>query len=385
MENDSTTPAYHDVHVAFDLNAATTTLNGDIRGGAEYRTIADTTDFYSAVRYDTVGSGDTLWFISTYQASGNDSRTWYNSTTGVLTSFAFDRSSGGAFSPAVNSQPTPQTYTRPMLHVFSGGSGMSLHSVVGRVIEPYHNGIGNLGRDQTDSMVISVVGVSACFSYSGGTLYVGQAVTFDASCSTGWTALEYSWDFDEGAGATGWSSTATIQHTFSSGGNRDVVLSARRDARHTDADDSTRVVSIAAFSVYITGPDLIETSDSYTWEAHPQGGSTPFHYQWYYKQGTGDSTAVGGDSATYTRNVSVGKTNYIFRLRVVVTDSLQRTATHSYWVEVVPEGGDRASIGALDAMGACVSLPAVRSRRQAALSAIGASGRWPTPCRLARP
>jgi hypothetical protein len=168
-------------------------------------------------------------------------------------------------------------------------------------------------------------------------------------------------------------------------GSYNVLLSARRAARPSDADDSTRTVAIApGLSVWIAGPDLIGTSGSYTWEAQASGGQTPYHYQWYYKQG-GSETPVGTDSPYYSRYVSVGKTAYAFRLRNVVTDATPATAQRVYWVEVMPGGGGLASIGALDARGACAALPAARTQRQAALSVIAASGRWPTPCRLSQP
>ncbi len=379
-------PFYHDVRVAFDLNTDTTTITGDIRAGYAYVPRMNTSldPSYTSDAHE-VNAGDSLWLISTFVASDNGGRAWHNNTAGVLTAFNPNYSNQPlAFGPAVNSLPLFNGPT-PMLYVFTSPGGTNTYQVVGRVTEPYHSGLGSdAGRVQTASTIhVTVYAVHACFGYSG-SLWAGQPVSFDASCSTGADLLEFSWNFGDNSPSTSWSTSATIQHTYGSAGTYGVLLSARRVARHTDTDDTTRVVTITpGLSAYISGPDVITTSGDYSWDTYASGGTAPYHYRWHYKQGATE-TDVGTDSPTYSRYVQA-RTPYFFRLRDSVTDAGAGLAQPFFWVEVMPGGGGAAAVGFLDASGACAALPATLTARQAKLEEIRTSGAWPVPCRRRTP
>lgn len=381
LQNDPSAPDYHDARVAFDLVPATTSLAGDIRAGDVFRYIADETQLYPLQASMTVAAGDTLWLISTYVAQGSDSRPWYDSKTGVFTSFNPNYDvSREAFGPAVNSIPVASG-PPPMLQVFAvAGTQARLFRVVGRVTEPYHDGLSNLGRDQTSqSITVTVVPPVSCFTYSG-TLTSGQQIAFDGRCSA-YGAVEYSWSFGDGTAATAWSAdSGVVRHAYASGGTYPAQLNVRRQTSTAPVATSSQSVPIAALDVAIVGPDAISSTGTYQWDAVVTGGQRPLAYRWYYKQGVGAEQLVDSDSS-YSRFVVVGGSFYSFRLRVVATDARLDSAVTFEIVEVWSGGGSFALIGALDPAGECSPLPTSRPERQRALAAIIASGRWPVPCR----
>jgi hypothetical protein len=96
----------------------------------------------------------------------------------------------------------------------------------------------------------------------------------------------------------------------------------------------TRVVPPTPPTVTITGPSYISTPGNYTWTANVSGGTPPYTYQWYYKLLTGGTwqKLTGQTNPSYTRYV--GYSQWAFRLRADVTDSLGLVGSGGIVVDV---------------------------------------------------
>lgn len=84
----------------------------------------------------------------------------------------------------------------------------------------------------------------------------------------------------------------------------------------------TRLVPPAPPTVIISGPTYIQKPGNYSWTANVAGGVPPYTYQWWYRLLTGGpwQKLTGETNPTYTRYV--GYSQWAFRLRADVTDSL---------------------------------------------------------------
>ncbi len=96
------------------------------------------------------------------------------------------------------------------------------------------------------------------------------------------------------------------------------------------------VIGKPVLHVYITGDDEVLEYTSGTWTANIQHGSSPFSYQWYYKENGQSSWSTGGTSSSYTRHVGPPGT---FQVKCVVTDNDSATDEEIYYVFVKEEGG----------------------------------------------
>lgn len=387
-ENIPTSGFWQDVRVAFSLSRYPTHVTGSIRAADFFHdfTVASDTALYSPPGTSfTLGVGDTLWFASTHlaQPDTGPACAWCGQHSGVLVHFHWDYAqSPGVRSFSTNSVPETGAHM-PMLHLYSTPRPGQPYQAVARITEPYHYS-NDSGRIQTGQNILAtVMGLDACFTRSGLQI-AGSPITFDGRCSQAYGVREYRWDFGDQTPATTWSAgDSTLQHTYAQLGTYIVRLDVRRATSTAPTDSSLQAITVSGLTVTLVGPDLIGSSGTYQWHAVATGGVTPYHDQWYYKQGVTEQQ-VGTDSPDYRRDVSVGKTSYTFRLRTVVTDAVPSAREGRLFVEVIPGGGNYASVGALTASGMCAPLPAVHSQRQAALSAIAAAGRWPVPCLLGR-
>lgn len=98
----------------------------------------------------------------------------------------------------------------------------------------------------------------------------------------------------------------------------------------TEADSvrSSRCVTLADFSVAISGPSSVFAERTATWTAAVSGSATPFTYQWYR-----DGVA-SGNSPSITLNT--GATNFSLQVDVTDANSQTRTATQSVSVSLAP-------------------------------------------------
>lgn len=377
---------FQDVHVGFALSTYADTfrtLAGSLRAADFFHDFSyypDTALFSPPGSAFTIGVGDTLWFTSTYRAMGLCG--WCGDPARVLSSFSQDYcSTMKTFGSATNSVPQTSDVL-PMLHTFPVPRPSEPYCAAVRVTEPLHDGRNHPGSVQPDTIFVSVAGLDAAFTVTGSPV-VGQPLTFDGRASQGYGSLEYRWTF--GDTSRSWSaSDSVVQHTYTLAGTFTVVLWVRRQGSTAPTDSASQQLAVSAsqLSALVEGADYITSSGTYQWQTLASGGVSPYHYQWYYKQGVQAEEAVGTDSPWYSRLVTVLKTAYAFRLRSVVTDAALDTAQKVYWVDVVPGGGGAlASVGLKDAAGACVALPAGREARQAAHAAMVALGLWPVPCR----
>jgi len=376
---------YHDQHVRFDLNAATTTLSGSIQAGEEIHEMQTTNDLYGAQSSFTIAAGDTLWLISTYTASGDDSRPWYNSVTGVMTKFNADYARDpDAFGGSVNSVPNWNAPSKPFLTSYSS-QDTATFLVRGLVSQPYESGSGSAPGMLTSAITVHVVPPVSCFVHSD-TLAAHASIHFNGSCSSAYPGGMYdkslNWDWGDGT-SSGWQGGIdTASHTYSAAGNYTVRLDVRRVFSTAPVVSSSQPLQVSAVVAGITGPDIIWSTGSYTWYSSVSGGQSPFHYKWYYKKG-GTESLVDSVNASYTRTVSTAGAPYVFRIRLVVTDAQPDTANVIYWVDVPGSGGGAAPtalLGTRDPNGGCRVLPASRAGRRTRYDAIVAAGGWPELC-----
>jgi PKD repeat protein len=141
---------------------------------------------------------------------------------------------------------------------------------------------------------------------------VGTAVTFHGSASGGTAPLSYSWNFGDGATATG---TLTPSHTYSTAGNFTVTLTVT---------DSTGAKASASTSANETAPTSPLTASAgsavsgqvgtpVTFQGSASGGTAPLSYQWNF----GDGTTTSGTLTPSHTYSTAGN----FTVTLTVTDS----------------------------------------------------------------
>lgn len=387
---DSSSGYYHDVHVALNRTAPTGfSLTGDIRAG-DYYLSYDKGELYPAGRSFTIAAGDTLWFQATYLGTGSPTKPWYGNPQAILTQFNFDhRLYPTDFHGGVNSSSflSPYVETSPALWSFPAGA--EPFRVVGRVVAPHHALMGDGVVRLADSISVTTIAVTACFSVTGVRVQ-GEVLTFDGHCASGQDTLEYRWTFGDG-GAVEWTRDSVVaHHVYATGGTYAATLRVRRVRSTAPVDSTTQSLAIIGGPLWvrISGYDAITTKGTYTWTSEPHDGVPHYDtYRWYYQQG-GSSEYLDGTDRTYQRYISAKWPPYTFRLRNTVQDAIPAVAVDTLWVDVIPGGGGYAPmglVGLVDATGACQALPADRQARQAAHAAIARSGRWPEPCLVRAP
>lgn len=105
--------------------------------------------------------------------------------------------------------------------------------------------------------------------------------------------------------------------------------------------------AVNPLSVAISGPEVIETDGSYSWEAIHSGGLPPYAYQWKYCVSGCQYVGIG---KTYSRYVAVGDPD--FTLEVTVTSSDSQSKSDNHYVYVSKGGGQFY-----------VERPGIRTRR----------------------
>jgi len=75
-------------------------------------------------------------------------------------------------------------------------------------------------------------------------------------------------------------------------------------------------------AVSISGPTTIRQAGSNTWSAVVSGGSAPYTYRWEFKSRSGSWNVVGGNTSTYSRNITTSDAP-TFYLRVTATSGNQ--------------------------------------------------------------
>lgn len=330
IENES--GVYQDVVIPFDLSPVTVSNSGWFGAATQYTGIgADGSELSQfSTSGPTVSSGSTVWFASTYVATGSGGRGWFNRANQVLNSFNFDYGRDTSkFGPATNSFPTTNN-SIPMAHVFAAPGAQTTFQVRLRAILPFHLGTSaDPGTTVSQSMTVTVTGSNVDFSNSANPT-AGQPVAFTAVSMLGDPYFEYYWDFGDGANS-GWSASKQVQHTYASGGQKTVKLIVRNASLEGPTDTLPKSVTVAEpLTVNLTGPDSIEVSGTYTWRAYASGGTGSYTYQWYYRPPSGSEQAVGTNSFRYARSVTYGSPGY-FRIRVLVTSG---TASVSRFVWV---------------------------------------------------
>jgi subtilisin family serine protease len=87
--------------------------------------------------------------------------------------------------------------------------------------------------------------------------------------------------------------------------------------------------TLAPLGSSITGPNIINSPGTYTWDSNPSGGSGTYAYQWRYRPIDSQTWTVVGTGRTYSRTISQSQIN--FWLQVTVT-SMWRTTTSPVFV-----------------------------------------------------
>lgn len=328
---------YYDVHVAFDLGfASRTSFFGDIRAGTQWAyPMEQANQLYDATRNFQISPGEPLWFISTFVPVMGDTGgppqappppgapPWYGSQLHTLTGFKFDYTRyPNVASGAINS--VPKGMVSPLRHYFTQSQ---TYVVVGNPTAP-----DGTSADR-DTIWVATGPLTACFTTLGA-LRPDSLITFDGGCSIGAGRLEYRWTFGDGSPAVAWNpDSAVVHHVYTSAGQFTVTLQVRVQGTSTEADTSRTVTIATPLSAVIHGVNEIFSSGTYTWSTVVAGGTSPFHYQWYYRQPPQSEHSVGTDSYQYGQYVNAGSP-YYFILRVVVTDGSQQSAQATCHVDV---------------------------------------------------
>lgn len=151
----------------------------------------------------------------------------------------------------------------------------------------------------------------ADFSWAPTTPPVGQYVAFTGTAQ-GDPPITYAWDFGDGVSGTG----ASITHTYSVGGDYDVVMTATNACGQTVVQHTVHVCAPVANPEFTWVPITPTVGEEVTWNGTAEG-TAPLTYTWdlgssslsYAQGGTaccfsfaetaGDSTAASGVTVTH--------------------------------------------------------------------------------------
>jgi hypothetical protein len=146
--------------------------------------------------------------------------------------------------------------------------------------------------------------------------------TWQANPSGGNGTYTYVWRYRVQGDAT-WTvvGTSTPSYSMTVGGlNPDFELRVDVTSAGLTGQDISHLVNIVPPGANITGPAVISSAGTYTWQANPSGGNGTYTYVWKYRvQGDATWTVVGTSAPSYSR--TVGTTNPDFELRVDVTSA----------------------------------------------------------------
>ncbi len=299
---------HQDVNVPLDVGSPSTTLSGSLRRSTAYHLSTDTASFSTGGV--SVTTGDSLWFVSTFQGYAGGSALY--DYTEVLNSYNFDADRAGEFLGAVNSShPNASNWFYPFLHTFYSPGRTRVFKVVLRVVEPYHAQMTN-GR-RADSLSVTVAADSACWTSPGGV--AGTSVNFSASCSDGRNAgvAEYQWVWGDSS-TSAWSTAQGATHTYSTSGTKTVKLRIRLSTGEGGMDSTTHTVTILE-PVVLTWTQVTVAAKpnvSCSWWVSATGGSGSIEIAW-----TRNGSPVGQNKNKLFLNT--GTSNFL--LRVIATDA----------------------------------------------------------------
>ena len=178
---------------------------------------------------------------------------------------------------------------------------------------------------------------TASFTTNVTTPEPGESVTFDASGSadSDGPVSSYSWDFGDGATATG----ETVTHSYSSAGDYTVTLTVTDDAGGTDSASTTVSVSggnAAPDASFTVSPSSPSPGSSATFDAADSSDSdgSITGYEW----DLGDGTTATGQSVTHTYDAA-GE----YTVTLTVTDDAGATDSNSTTVTVGNDSGGGAT------------------------------------------
>jgi hypothetical protein len=236
--------------------------------------------------------------------------------------------------------------------IVTGADGRASFSItappsttVGDLITVALTPVGADGNPERASRTVSIgVTPSNTTAPSGGVTFspptpgVGEAVTFSASeirdegalCGA---ACTYSWSFGDGATATG----MIVSRAYTSSGNKSVTLTVT-DAGGVTSLPITVTVPVAPPAVPTVGtvvasPTPVNPGVEVNFDAGGAtvgAGATIVDYTWVWGDGTSTETTTSAQAKhTFTQQGT-------FTVRTTVRDSLNRTATTTTTVAVVP-------------------------------------------------
>jgi PKD repeat protein len=199
---------------------------------------------------------------------------------------------------------------------------------------------------QTDTESNSVVvssgtaqAPSAAFNFSPSQPTVSQSVFFNASQSTGGvgTITNYAWDFGDGS-FSNTNAAPTTSHTYTAAGNYVVQLVITTSVNQTAIAtnqvivNATGTVLSADFSFSPTNPNSGQLVSFNGSASSPQSSIT--RYDWDF----GDGVVITnlGQGNFLAQHTYFTPTGNIFTVRLTVHDNLNRTATVTRAVTVLP-------------------------------------------------
>jgi hypothetical protein len=305
---------HQDVKVFFDRSSPSTTLSGSLRADVAYHGSTDTSAFGTGDL--SVTTGDSVWFISTYQAyeGGTPRYDWQR----ILNSYNFDYQRSGSWEPAVNSaNPNEDNWNLPFNHVFRSPGRTRDYAVRLRVVEPFHTSMAS-GVLVSDDIVVTVSADSACWTSPGGVR--GTAVSFSASCSENGNpgVAEYQWAWGDGA-SSDWSTSQGATHSYDSAGVKTVTLRIRLSTEEGGMDSTTHTVTIQD-PVVLSWTQLVGSARpnvSCSWWVSATGGSGSYEFAW-----TKNGSPVGQNKNKLGMNTGTSS----FLLRVTATDPVTALA-----------------------------------------------------------
>lgn len=111
------------------------------------------------------------------------------------------------------------------------------------------------------------------------------------------------------------------------------VTAVNNELSGPNVHDLTFTAPPPPLSVFISGPSIITSGGSYTWEANADHGDGGYSYQWEYASSLGGPWNSVESSKAYTKLVTLTDQMQRFYLRVTVTSgSEQTTTTHNVTV-----------------------------------------------------
>ena len=191
------------------------------------------------------------------------------------------------------------------------------------------------GSSGSDTHAVTVVSLPGANITGTSSITTAGTYTWQANASGGNGTYTYSWEYRV-QGATTWAAvgTASSYSRAVAAGNPHFELRVTVTSNGASVSDTHLVsVNTTPFGVTITGPTYLVGGDPGTWTANVTGAPGAVTYQWQYRTAASTTwTAVGTNSATYSRNAPLRASFYV---RVVVTSGAA-SVQDDHYVEVEP-------------------------------------------------